>query len=78
MGIVSLTRYLRGRRSDDRFPPPRVGPLGERLAPPGGQRFIPIQDFDPVTARVASAQQEAWKAAPVAREGLTPDGLPRR
>jgi hypothetical protein len=62
MAIVSLTRYLRGRRSDDRFPPPRVGPLGERLIPPGEQRFVAIQDMDPVSARVASGQQEARKA----------------
>jgi hypothetical protein len=63
MGIVSLTNFLRGRRSDDRFPPPRVGPLGERLVPAGEQRFIPIQDMDPTTARVASGQQEARKVA---------------
>src|SRR6516225_6943642 len=61
MAIVSLTRYLRGRRSDDRFTPPRVGPLGERLIPPGEQRFTRFQDMDPTTARVASGQQEARK-----------------
>jgi hypothetical protein len=119
MGIVSLTKYIRGRFSD-RFPPPRVGPLGERLIPPGEQRFTAFQDLDPVTARVASGQQEArkaaqpwdgagtpgsgtgvpgesgfwvtggevtpltrgesggWKVAPVARQGLKPDGVPWR
>jgi hypothetical protein len=61
MGIVSLTNYLRGRRSD-RLPPARIGPLGERPVPPGEQRFTRFQDLDPTSARVASGQQEARKA----------------
>jgi hypothetical protein len=119
MAIVSLSKYIRGRFSD-RLPPARVGPLGERLIPPGEQRFTAFADMDPVSARVASGQQEArkatqqwdgagtpgsgtgapgesgywvvggevtaltrgengsWKAAPVAREGLKPDGVPWR
>jgi hypothetical protein len=57
MGVISLTRYLRGRFSDRR-PPGRFGAANEQPVPPGEQRFTSFEQMDAATARVAAQQQE--------------------